>query len=415
MSSTPSGTSDTPPASAGGGTPVESPAPDPDALPRPEEEVADAVRGRATTRRPPRGTSRPPAAATPGRPHRATVRPTRTRAALLVGLLVGLLAGCAAGGAAGGATDPAPLARPSAAASTAGPADDVLTVVALGDSYTQGFSSCGRPGDCPTWSWATGSAPQVDSLVRRLGRSRGVRTRRAQPQRQRRPGRRPGRAGAAGGGDPRRPGRRPARRQRRLHQHARPHDDAGGLRPPARRRPVGARRGAAGGPAAAAVGARPRPHGRARPRGARGGGGLGAAQHLPAGVRPRRRPRRHRRPARGVRRRALDAVRPAPALHVGRRGPRGAALRGGLPQPRLVPPVGRPARRRSPPSRSGPWRACRSAGRPPYRGRGWGRRESNPHWDAPKTPASAVGLRPRGVLVLRLPVRAGAWRRGRWP
>ncbi|MCW2607025.1 MAG: putative lipoprotein [Frankiales bacterium] len=90
------------------------------------------------------------------------MRPTRTSAGLLLAAL--LLAGCR-GAEVRAEAGPAPTAAQ----------DAVLTLAALGDSYTQGFSSCGRPGDCPTTSWATGTDRRVLSLVQRLARSRGVR------------------------------------------------------------------------------------------------------------------------------------------------------------------------------------------------------------------------------------------------
>ncbi len=78
----------------------------------------------------------------------------------------------------GDPTTPAATVRPAAAArqSPAGASsgDDVRTIVALGDSYTQGFSSCGRPGNCPTTAWATGTDPRVDSLLQRVARRRPV-------------------------------------------------------------------------------------------------------------------------------------------------------------------------------------------------------------------------------------------------
>ena len=85
---------------------------------------------------------------------------------LLAGLL--LLSGCSA------APQPAPV--PAAVSTPApSPTRPVYTLAALGDSYTQGFASCGRPGDCPTSSWATGAEPRVDSLLQRLARARGAR------------------------------------------------------------------------------------------------------------------------------------------------------------------------------------------------------------------------------------------------
>lgn len=95
------------------------------------------------------------------------MRRTRTSAALL-GLL--LLTGCAAAEPVDVAT---PSPRPTGSASPA--PQPVLTITALGDSYTQGFSSCGRPGDCPTTSWATGTDPRVRSLLQRLAGARGAR------------------------------------------------------------------------------------------------------------------------------------------------------------------------------------------------------------------------------------------------
>lgn len=43
------------------------------------------------------------------------------------------------------------------------------TMAALGDSITRGFAACGRSGDCPEGSWATGDAEDLDSHGQRLG------------------------------------------------------------------------------------------------------------------------------------------------------------------------------------------------------------------------------------------------------
>ena len=42
-------------------------------------------------------------------------------------------------------------------------------MAALGDSITRGFAACGRSGDCPEESWATGDAEDLDSHGQRLG------------------------------------------------------------------------------------------------------------------------------------------------------------------------------------------------------------------------------------------------------
>lgn len=94
------------------------------------------------------------------------MRPTRTSAGLLA--VAALLTGCTA-------ATPAAGPPPSPSAGSASPAPrPVLTVAALGDSYTRGFGACGTPGDCPQASWATGGDARVDSLLRRLARARGA-------------------------------------------------------------------------------------------------------------------------------------------------------------------------------------------------------------------------------------------------
>ncbi len=102
------------------------------------------------------------------------MRRTRTRALLLGGLLAALLTACS--GAATPAAVPVPPAPVLVAtAPSAAPVRPVVTLAALGDSYTRGFSSCGRLGDCPTYSWATGTSTAVPSLLDRLVRpSRAV-------------------------------------------------------------------------------------------------------------------------------------------------------------------------------------------------------------------------------------------------
>jgi lysophospholipase L1-like esterase len=49
------------------------------------------------------------------------------------------------------------------------------SVAAVGDSITRGFDACTVLQDCPAVSWATGSAPEVNSLaVRLLGRAKAA-------------------------------------------------------------------------------------------------------------------------------------------------------------------------------------------------------------------------------------------------
>ncbi|MEU3508403.1 SGNH/GDSL hydrolase family protein [Streptomyces longwoodensis] len=49
------------------------------------------------------------------------------------------------------------------------------SVAAVGDSITRGFDACTVLEDCPAVSWATGSAPEVNSLaVRLLGRAKAA-------------------------------------------------------------------------------------------------------------------------------------------------------------------------------------------------------------------------------------------------
>ncbi|GAB3120218.1 hypothetical protein GCM10027160_35780 [Streptomyces calidiresistens] len=48
------------------------------------------------------------------------------------------------------------------------PDDGSPVLVALGDSITTGFDSCGVLADCPEVSWSTGTEPDVESLASRL-------------------------------------------------------------------------------------------------------------------------------------------------------------------------------------------------------------------------------------------------------
>lgn len=45
---------------------------------------------------------------------------------------------------------------------------DPDSLAAVGDSITRAFDACGPLADCPKASWATGTAPNVDSLAQRL-------------------------------------------------------------------------------------------------------------------------------------------------------------------------------------------------------------------------------------------------------
>ncbi|MCU1693078.1 MAG: putative lipoprotein, partial [Frankiales bacterium] len=104
-----------------------------------------------------------------------TVRRTRTRALLLAALLASAAAAAGCDEREATAALPSAGAPPSVAAPPVeAPGRPVLTVAALGDSYTQGFSSCGRLGNCPTYSWATGTAAAVPSLLERLAGASGA-------------------------------------------------------------------------------------------------------------------------------------------------------------------------------------------------------------------------------------------------
>ncbi|MCE7082658.1 SGNH/GDSL hydrolase family protein [Streptomyces sp. ST2-7A] len=70
-----------------------------------------------------------------------------------------------------GPTDAAP--EPDTEPDTeAVPDDGSPGMVALGDSITTGFDSCGILVDCPEVSWSTGTEPDVESLADRLGITR---------------------------------------------------------------------------------------------------------------------------------------------------------------------------------------------------------------------------------------------------
>ncbi|MFF6823028.1 SGNH/GDSL hydrolase family protein [Streptomyces longwoodensis] len=101
-------------------------------------------------------------------------RSRRVRAALVVTTAAVLgVAGCdAVGGDAHGPSGTrARRATPTAPAWDVSPA----SVAAVGDSITRGFDACTVLQDCPAVSWATGSAPEVNSLaVRLLGRAKAA-------------------------------------------------------------------------------------------------------------------------------------------------------------------------------------------------------------------------------------------------
>ncbi|MEE1928508.1 SGNH/GDSL hydrolase family protein [Streptomyces sp. TRM 70351] len=96
-------------------------------------------------------------------------RGRRTAAGVAAALALATAAACSGGGDgdAPGAGDAAASARPAPS-----PASDWDTspdsVAAIGDSITTGFDTCSLLADCPEASWATGTAPEVDSLADRL-------------------------------------------------------------------------------------------------------------------------------------------------------------------------------------------------------------------------------------------------------
>jgi lysophospholipase L1-like esterase len=101
-------------------------------------------------------------------------RSRRVRAALVVTTAAVLgVAGCdAVGGDAHG-----PSGTQERRATPTAPVWDVspASVAAVGDSITRGFDACTVLQDCPAVSWATGSAPEVNSLaVRLLGRAKAA-------------------------------------------------------------------------------------------------------------------------------------------------------------------------------------------------------------------------------------------------
>ncbi|WP_405886611.1 SGNH/GDSL hydrolase family protein [Streptomyces longwoodensis] len=101
-------------------------------------------------------------------------RSRRVRAALVVTTAAVLgVAGCdAVGGDAHG-----PSGTQARRATPTAPVWDVspTSVAAVGDSITRGFDACTVLQDCPAVSWATGSAPEVNSLaVRLLGRAKAA-------------------------------------------------------------------------------------------------------------------------------------------------------------------------------------------------------------------------------------------------
>ncbi|MFJ4808010.1 SGNH/GDSL hydrolase family protein [Streptomyces longwoodensis] len=102
------------------------------------------------------------------------MRSRRVRAVLAVTTAAVLgVAGCDAmgGDAHGTSGTQARRATPTAPVWDVSPA----SVAAVGDSITRGFDACTVLQDCPAVSWATGSAPEVNSLaVRLLGRAKAA-------------------------------------------------------------------------------------------------------------------------------------------------------------------------------------------------------------------------------------------------
>ncbi|MQS06904.1 SGNH/GDSL hydrolase family protein [Streptomyces alkaliphilus] len=114
---------------------------------------------------------------------------TTTAGALACLLGLGLLTGCGSGADDGQSADRGATAEGTPdpgdgeerdegdrGTSDAGPEADAEAVpddgspvlVALGDSITTGFDSCGVLADCPEVSWSTGTEPDVESLASRL-------------------------------------------------------------------------------------------------------------------------------------------------------------------------------------------------------------------------------------------------------